>query len=63
MVDTVAAKPAPEKSSRPTKEMATNSVYVHPTKENNEDVDAVIVLGCVPSCVEYQLLLMQFLMD
>ena len=59
-VDAVTTKPAPEKGSLPTKEMAVNSLYVQPTKENNEDVDAVLVLGRVPSCDEYQLLLMRF---
>ena len=50
----------PLKGTSPTLEMAENSRYINPRKENNTGVDTVVILGHMQGCDEYQLLLAHF---
>ena len=53
MVNAVSDLSVPEKGSHPIKEMTINSLYIHPKKKNNENIEAVIILGHVSFCIKY----------
>ena len=63
VINAIDDKVKPGKGSPVTIEMARQSRFLQPTKEENSDVGAVIVLGHMTKCDEYQLLLCRFFVE